>query len=158
MTIRRYKDADLQVLKDITATCFDGVSIDQNIEKRFGIIAGRTWQWRKVRHIDADVEANAAGIFVVEDKGRVIGYITTRIDHDSKIGSIPNMAVLPDYQGGGIGRRLMKTALDHFRAEGMEYARIETLDQNDIGADFYPKAGFVEVARQIHYAMPLGET
>lgn len=157
MTIRRYQDADLQTIKDITATCFDGVSIDQNIEKRFGIIAGRTWQWRKVRHIDADVETNAAGIFVAEDEGQVVGYITTHIDYDSKIGGIPNIAVLPEYQGGGIGHRLMQTALDYFRAEGMEYARIETLDQNDIGAAFYPKAGFVEVARQIHYAMPLRE-
>jgi ribosomal protein S18 acetylase RimI-like enzyme len=143
------------VLKEITAVCFDGVSIDQNIEKRFGPIGGRTWQWRKVRHIDADVEANPDGVFVAEEDGRAVGYITTRIDRGSKIGWIPNMAVLPAYQGHGIGKALMQKALDYFREEGMAFAKIETLDQNPVGTHFYPKVGFVEVARQIHYVMPL---
>jgi ribosomal protein S18 acetylase RimI-like enzyme len=49
----------------------------------------------------------------------------------------------------------MQAALDQFRQKGMELARIETLEQNEVGSSFYPKAGFVEVARQIHYAMPL---
>lgn len=157
MTIRVYRDTDLPVLKEITAICFDGVSIDQNIEKKYGLIAGKNWQWRKVRHIDADAAANPGGIFVAEQDGRVVGYITTRVDYASKIGGIPNLAVLPAYQGRGIGRRLMQTALDYFRAEGMVCARIETLDQNDIGAALYPKIGFVEIARQIHYVMPLNQ-
>ena len=157
MTIRLYKDSDLQILKDITAICFDGVCIDQNIEQRFGVIGGKTWQWRKIRHIDADVEANAEGIFVAEENGVVIGYITTRIDHGSKIGGIPNIGVLPVYRGRKIGHQLMQTALEYFREEGMEYAKIETLDQNDIGSSFYPRTGFEEVARQIHYAMPLND-
>jgi hypothetical protein len=38
----------------------------------------------------------------------------------------------------------------------MKLAKIETLMQNDIGSSFYPSVGFEEVARQIHYAMPLG--
>jgi ribosomal protein S18 acetylase RimI-like enzyme len=155
VTIRVYRDTDRQTLKDITAICFDGVSIDQNIEKRFGRIAGKTWQWRKVRHIDADVEANPGGVFVAEEDGRVIGYITTRVDHESGIGGIPNMAVLPECQGRGIGRALMECALAYFREQGMAYAKIETLDQNAVGSAFYPRMGFEEVARQIHYVMPL---
>ncbi|MBI4553570.1 MAG: GNAT family N-acetyltransferase, partial [Candidatus Latescibacteria bacterium] len=119
--IRPFRESDRQALKDITAICFDGVSIDQNIEKQFGMIAGRTWQWRKVRHIDADADANPSGIFVAEENGNVIGYVTTRLDHDSKIGWIPNMAVLPGYQGRGMGKQLMQTALDYLRVSGMEY-------------------------------------
>lgn len=155
--IRPFRESDRSTLKDITAVCFDGVSIDQNIEHQFGMIADRTWQWRKVRHIDADADANPSGIFVAEEDGRIIGYITTRLDHGSKMGWIPNMAVLPDSQGRGIGKQLMHTALDYLRASGMAYAKIETLDQNTIGSTFYPKTGFVEVARQIHYVMPLIE-
>ena len=40
----------------------------------------------------------------------------------------------------------------------MTVAKIETLEQNVIGRHLYPAIGFVEVARQIHYAMPLTET
>ena len=105
--------------------------------------------------MDADVAANSDGIFVYEDNGTVIGYITTRIDHESKIGGIPNLAVLPGHQGKGVGKDLMKAAFDYFEEQGMAVAKIETLDQNDIGQNFYPRSGFTEIARQIHYAMPL---
>ncbi|RKY76315.1 MAG: hypothetical protein DRH10_06010 [Deltaproteobacteria bacterium] len=153
--IRRYQEKDREILKEITAICFDGVSIDQNIEGMFGTIGGKSWQWRKLRHIDADIAANPDGIFVAEEQGQVIGYITVRIDHESKIGWIPHMAVMPQYQGQGIGKRLLEKALEYMKDEEMELARIETLEQNEIGKKFYPKMGFREVARQIYYAMPL---
>ena len=47
--IRPYHPEDLQALKRITAICFEGVSIDRNIEERFGQIGGRDWQFRKLR-------------------------------------------------------------------------------------------------------------
>ena len=55
----------------------------------------------------------------------------------------------------GVGRRLIEHAVAHFRAAGMTIAKIETLEQNSIGQHLYPSVGFVEIARQIHYAMPL---
>ncbi len=155
MNIRKYADADLDVVKEITAICFDGVSIDQNIEKEFGPIAGYGWRWRKKRHIDADVDAHADGMFVAEVDGEVVGYITTRVDEEAKIGGIPNYAVLPQHQRKGIGLKLVETAIEHLKGEGMAYIRIETLDQNEVGRQLYPRLGFKEVARQIHYIMPV---
>jgi len=156
MKIRTYRPEDLDSLKDITATCFEGVSIDRNIEKLFGSIGDHDWRWRKLRHIDADVAADhARGVFVCQLEEQVVGYITTRVDHESKIGWIPNTAVLPAFQGRGIGKALMQTALEFFRQQGMECAKIETLEQNEIGSQFYPGMGFQEVARQIHYTMRL---
>ena len=58
-------------------------------------------------------------------------------------------------RGGGLGRRLIEHALARFRAAGMTVAKIETLEQNAVGRHLYPSVGFIEVARQIHYAMPL---
>lgn len=154
--IRPYQAKDLAALKRITAICFDGVSIDRNIEERFGQLGGHDWQWRKLRHIDDDVAGErAAGVFVWEQAGEVLGYITTRIDHDSKIGGIPNIAVLPDTQGKGIGRKLLEHGLEYMRSQGMEVAKIETLAQNQIGSHLYPSLGFEEVARQVHYCMNL---
>lgn len=154
--IRPYRPADLERLKEITAICFESVSIDRNIEQMFGVMGGRDWRFRKLRHIDADVEGeNGRGVFVCEDGGEIAGYITTRIDAASRIGHIPNTAVHPAHQGRGIGRRLMEHAIEFLRGEGMEAVRIETLEQNPVGARFYPDVGFQEVARQIHYAMRL---
>ena len=49
----------------------------------------------------------------------------------------------------------MLTTMQHFRDEGMEYARIETLQQNERGRRFYPKLGFEEVGRQVFYVKEL---
>ena len=153
--IRAYKPCDLPKLKEITIICFDGVSIDQNIERIFGRVAETNWRDRKARHIDEDAATNASGIFVYQHEGEVVGYITTRIDHESKVGGIPNLAVLPECQGKGVGKALMKAALNYFEEQGMSIVKIETLDQNPVGLSFYPRSGFREVARQIHYAMAL---
>ena len=154
--IRSFAPDDLEVLKEITAICFDGVSIDQGIEAHLGLLGGHDWRWRKVRDIDDDVAGErACGVFVYEVEKVVVGYITTKLDTGSKIGWIHNLAVLPAHQARGIGRKLIETALDHFRDNGMECAKIETLEQNPVGTKFYPTFGFREVARQIHYAMSL---
>ncbi|HXG23617.1 MAG TPA: GNAT family N-acetyltransferase, partial [Chthonomonadales bacterium] len=106
--------------------------------------------------IAEDCRVQPNGVFVVEDEeGTVVGYVTTRLHPASGIGWIPNLAVDPAHQGRGIGRALLEHALDFFRDRGMVVAKIETLEQNPIGQTLYPSLGFVEVARQIHYAMRL---
>ena len=40
-------------------------------------------------------------------------------------------------------------------ALNLSQAKIETLATNDVGKHLYPKLGFREVARQVHYVMPL---
>lgn len=155
IAIRPYVPADLENLKEITVSAFDGVSIDRNIEDQFGPIGGRDWKWRKARHIDEDVRRDPAGVFVAEADGRVLGYITTWMDREAGVGFIPNLAVVADLRGQGLGRRLIEAALAHFRRHGMTHARIETLAQNPIGQHLYPACGFREVARQIHYCADL---
>lgn len=157
MFIRPYREDDLPVLKAITVEAFDGVSIDQNIERKFGPVAGHDWKWRKARQIDEDVQAPNASVWVAEsDDHQIVGFITTRIDRESGVGLIPNMSVIAGGRGQGIGRKLIEYALDRFHAAGLTIARIETLDQNPIGQHLYPSCGFVEVARQIHFARELG--
>lgn len=153
--IRKYRPKDLDAIKQITVEAFEGVSIDRNIEDRFGEINGHNWRWRKARHIDDDVAAHADGTFVAEREQKIVGYITTRVDHEAGVGLIPNLAVDESCRGQGLGRRLIQFALDYFRDEGLTHARIETLDQNSIGQTLYPDCGFQEVARQIHYCMAL---
>ena len=153
--IRKYRDSDLETLRQITAVCFEHVSIDKNIEDKFGVIAGVDWKERKKAHINHDVNRNADGVFVAEVDGEIAGYVTTDVNPKSKIGDIPNFAVEPRFQGRGIGRQLLESALAHLKQSGMLHARIATLEQNQIGAEFYPKMGFAEVARQIHFIKPL---
>jgi ribosomal protein S18 acetylase RimI-like enzyme len=156
MKIRVFDKSDSEKLKEITIICFDGLSsIDHNIEKLCGRVGGKDWVWRKKRSIDEDIAANPTGIFVAEIKGSPIGYITTRVDQETKIGWIPNLAVLPEHRKMGIGRKLIDKAVAYLRNQGMKCVRIETLATNEKGQHFYPSYGFKEITRQIHYIMPI---
>jgi ribosomal protein S18 acetylase RimI-like enzyme len=153
--IRLFRPDDLQALKQLTVDSFVGVTLEQNIEEKLGILAEHDWRWRKARHLDEDVAANPAGIFVAEANGKIVGYITTRVDQEAGRGRIPNLAVAADWRGHGLGRELIERALDYFGGLDLEYAVIETMAQNAIGHHLYQSCGFVEVARQVHFARKL---
>lgn len=155
ITFRLFQPTDLLAIKDLTVTAFDGVTLEQNVEQALGVLNGHDWQWRKARHVEDDVAANAAGIIVAEHDGRVVGYISTVIDRAAGRGRIPNLAVAADLRGHGLGRQLIEHALTYFRAEGLTYATIETMAQNAIGQHLYAACGFQEVARQVHFARRL---
>src|SRR5687768_11505957 len=78
MKIRPYHADDLEEMRRITIEGFDGTAIDQQVERNFGPLGGHDWRWRKARQIDEDCEVNPAGVFVAEEDGKVLGYITAR--------------------------------------------------------------------------------
>lgn len=155
MTIRPFQSADLPTLQRLTVESFEGLAMDQTIEEKFGILAEHDWRWRKARHLEQDCEGNPEGVFVAEEEGEIIGYITTQIDREAGKGRIPNFAVDAAARGRGLGRSLIEHALDYFRRERLAYATIETMTHNPIGQHLYPACGFVEIGRQIHYAQKL---
>jgi ribosomal protein S18 acetylase RimI-like enzyme len=156
MQIRVYQPSDLDELKRITVEGFEGIAIDESVEKVLGgLLNGHDWRWRKSRHVDEDVDANPTGVFVAEELGVILGYISTRVDYESGRGRIPNLAVDKSNRGHGIGRLLIEHALEYFRNEGMSFAMIETMDNNPVGQYLYPSCGFVETCRQIHFAKKL---
>lgn len=142
-------------MQAITVATFADASIDRLIELRHGEVDGQPWTKRKAAAIDADCDANPSGIFVAESDGAVVGYGTTRLWPAIGMGWIPNLAVAPHLQGQGIGRRLVETALDYFREQGMTCAKIETLAHNAVGEHLYTSLGFRELVRQIHFTMDL---
>ena len=155
MKIRAFQPADLARVRQITVDSFEGVSIDRNIERDFGLVAGKDWRERKARDVTTDCEVHPQGVFVAEEEGEVVGYITTRLDAFTGIGRIPNLAVDERFRGRGLGGELIRFAINWMREQGMSLAKIETLVQNERGQALYPRFGFREVARQIHYVMPL---
>jgi ribosomal protein S18 acetylase RimI-like enzyme len=155
--IRPFHESDRPVVRQLTIAAFEGVSIDHNIDLRLGLVGGCDWRSRKSRDIDRDINEPDTTLAVAEDNhsGAVVGYVTMHCDLQARVGWIHNLAVASEARGQGLGRRLIEHALAQFRAAGMTIAKIETLEQNAVGRHLYPSVGFVEVARQIHYAMAL---
>ena len=116
IVIRPYREADRQTVRELTVSGFEGVSIDHNIDRRLGPIAGRDWRWRKSRDVDRDIDVLGAELAVAEDEetGAVVGYVTMQCDAETRIGWIHNLAVAAGLRGRGLGRRLIEHALDAF--------------------------------------------
>ena len=154
--IRALKEADIPACVALLTDVFRDASIDYRIQKLGG---GTSWKRIKgaaVRQTARDDVANGrGGCFVALRGERIVGYISTTVNPVASRGCICDLAVAADCQGLGIGRKLIRRALRRFRQLGLHQAKIETIDTNLAGQHLYPQLGFVEVARQIHYALPL---
>ncbi|MCA9158788.1 MAG: GNAT family N-acetyltransferase [Planctomycetales bacterium] len=155
--IRPYRAEDYSILHSLMVEAFDGVSIDHAIDSELGKITANDWKWRKGRHLKEDIERDIDGVLVAELNGHPVGFITTWQDAEAGIGHIPNLAVATGCRGLGIGRTLIKAAIERFRRANLSAAKIETLEQNDRANALYTSEGFVEVSRQIHFVQDLRE-
>jgi ribosomal protein S18 acetylase RimI-like enzyme len=155
MTLRPFRETDCPAIHRITAACFEQVSVHAIAQRKYGPLRGTSWQERKLSDVDADLEDHPEGVFVAVEDEQVVGFVTTRADERTGIGHILNVAVDPSRQGEGLGAALIRQALDYFAEQGMTHAKIETLVGNAAGEHLYPKLGFEELTRQIHYMLEL---
>ncbi len=88
------------------------------------------------------LQANDKTIFFAAAKnksGKIVGIITVSKGEEGAL-LINRLYVHPDFQGQGIGRRLLAAGFDHFPAAKM--IRVECEKQNESGCGFYLKQGF----------------
>jgi len=78
------------------------------------------------------------GCFVAEQEGQVIGTVTTAC-YSGRLAWIGMLLVHPEQRGRGIGRALMRHALDYLRTEGVACAG---LDATPAGEPLYLSLGF----------------
>ncbi len=153
--IRPFREEDRARIRELTIEGFDGVSVEQRIDRLCPDAGPPDWKERKAAEVMEELERHPDGCFVAEAAGEVVGYITTAIRPEWGQGRIPNLAVDARVRGQGLGRELIETALADFRRRGLRVGLIETLANNPVGPHLYPRVGFEEIARKIYFAMPL---
>ena len=88
----------------------------------------------------------AAGeVWVAENEG-VVGYVVLKEQPDHLL--LDNVAVSPERQGTGVGRRLMAYAEEHARENGFEEIRLYTNEAMTENLALYPRLGYVETGRE----------
>jgi GNAT superfamily N-acetyltransferase len=92
-------------------------------------------------------------VFVCEEGGKRVAFLTILFDRERKMGIIGNNAVDPDCGLKGIGQQMYSFALERFRAEGMVWANVDTgLDEGHAPARrAYERAGFDISISSIRY-------
>jgi len=84
--------------------------------------------------------------FVWEEDKKIVGNVTVqRADPVGKRWHIANVAVLPDYRGRGIARRLLQRALEHIKELGGQWAVLQVYEANLAARNLYAQNNFEQV-------------
>ncbi|MBR5788917.1 MAG: GNAT family N-acetyltransferase [Lachnospiraceae bacterium] len=90
--------------------------------------------------IEAFLKRNPNTCFVAEDGKEIVGVIIA--GNDGRRGYIYHTAVSPDYRRKGIGEKLVNTAMEALKNEGINKAAMLVFATNEGGNAFWEKQGF----------------
>lgn len=86
------------------------------------------------------LKRNPTTNFIASIDGKIVGVILC--GHDGRRGYIYHAAVDEMYRGQGIGKALVKHALDGLKEEGINKAALVVFKNNTIGNEFWDMMGF----------------
>ncbi|MFX0092231.1 MAG: GNAT family N-acetyltransferase [Candidatus Hodarchaeota archaeon] len=115
-------------------------------DKRYATLASGQEEWKDF--IKACLDQSNHCILVAEDwLGRVIGYIHGSfypwpMSPNEYYGSLNTIAINPEAQGQGIGKKLVQALLDWFREENIQHISVHVDYRNRIALRLYKKLGF----------------
>lgn len=151
-----YFRAILDVIKDIPEDAFDFLSTNE-VDKASALtlqcrgqtrgFTGQTAGWIESWLSENDNVKNPAILVHRLPDGEIAGLLCTGMyGHDSKEGLmvwIREVAVRPDYQGQGIGRKLVTQALQYGKRCGASRAFLAVNEENLGAIHLYESLGFV---------------
>lgn len=99
-------------------------------------------------NISKYLQRNPATSFVAVENGEIVGAILA--GHDGYRGFIHHTAVSVSHRGIGIGTKLVNTAVDAIRNEGINKVVLVAFKTNTLGNSFWEKQGFA-VREDLYY-------
>lgn len=124
---------------------------DVNAVRQVDAAAFGAW-WKRLNGEEAELpqrtrtnvlallEKDLEGCFVAEEDGRVVGLIFSRTW--GSVGWFGTFAVLPEYQGRGIGKRLITASLEYLRRDPERVIGLETMPESPYNLGLYLRQGF----------------
>jgi len=94
------------------------------------------------------------GTLVIDYANQPVG--TVRVDRDADAAGIYGFAILPEFQGRGIGRQVLSNLARDVDAEGVAQIGLEVSVTNDSALHLYLSCGFDVTGTEDYYAVPLG--
>jgi mycothiol synthase len=102
------------------------------------------WDEATVKAREAENWFDPEGFLLHEENGRLAGFCWTKIhaDHDPPLGEIYVIAVDPDWQGTGLGRKLVLAGLDYLAGRGLKVGMLYVDATNQPALKLYIDLGF----------------
>jgi putative acetyltransferase len=114
--------------------------------------------WRDVgserRYLRAIRRSGDAGVFVAEDRGRIVGRLSLARDPHPASAHVADLGLMVavSHRGRGIGRALLECAVDWARGVGVTKLELHVFPHNEPAIRLYERFGFErEGYRKGHY-------
>ncbi len=148
ITLRRATSADLPAMEAIRAAAFAPIfaSFRAVLGEEIYELAQRREDEGQAQHLASMLEPDSPWrLFVACGEGEsVLGFVSVRLDAETKVAEIGLNAVHPDHAGQGVGTTMYEFALGEMCRAGMRVATVSTgADESHAPARHaYRKAGF----------------
>lgn len=144
------------------AVAVDGPQLQQLAQAAYEVYVPR------IGRLPAPMTADYAGIagsgraWVAEQDGSLVGFVVLEPHQDHLL--LENVAVDPDHQGTGVGRRLLALAEDQARLMGLPEVRLFTNAAMTENLEYYPRQGYRQTHRseqdgyrRVFFSKPLND-
>lgn len=132
-TIRRMTPEDVDAIRRVEAAAFGAWLADAHGRDR-------KLPWRTRTNVLSLREKDPGGCFVAEHDGQLVGLIFSRTW--GSVGWFGTFAVLPEFQGRGIGKQLIAASLDYLGREPGRVIGLETMPDSPDNLGLYLRRGF----------------
>ncbi len=131
--IRTMQEHDLDRVIEIEAAAF-GAWYRQTYGREGGIPP------RTQTNVRSCLAKDPAGCFVAEEEDQVVGFVLSRTW--GSVGWFGTFSVLPDWQGQGIGKRLVAASLGYLRQWPSRVIGLSTMPESPYNLGLYLRLGF----------------
>jgi ribosomal protein S18 acetylase RimI-like enzyme len=139
--IRQMREEDADAVREVDAVAFyawergvRGEGARLNRRTRTNVLVCRE------KDPDGCFVAEGPAPSAVEGSGRVVGFIFSRTW--GGVGWFGTFGVLPEYQGQGIGQRLIAASLEYLRRDPQRVIGLETMPDSPYNLGLYLRCGF----------------
>ena len=159
------RDEDLAQVDRIAVICYTPIFesyVAMLGEECYAVVRhdpGLTWEERKTGQIHRLYSEHPDWLWVLEEDGKVFGFVSFYLFPEQGYGHIDNNGVHPDYAGQGWGKFMYRHVLNYFREQGLRYAHVDTgLDPAHIPARrAYESVGFDRQVPTVEYWQDLSQ-
>ncbi|MDF3076228.1 MAG: paiA [Sphingobacteriaceae bacterium] len=150
LSIRPATIQDVEILASLGRQTFHEAYADQNSEEDMQSYISKNFSGEQ---ISQKINEPGAFFFIAEYNGVPVGYTRygsssiSALDGQNAIG-LERIYILNEFQGKGIGRRLVDHAIDFARAAGKEMIWLGVWEKNYNALGFYTRMGFRKVGEK----------
>ncbi len=138
LNLRPFQPGDLPGLQTLARASHRETRFfsDRNFSRQRAEDLYSTW-------ITLEAQGRAQTVLVAAADNQPVGYISCHLDSARSEGQIGLVGVSAEVRGQGIGKNLVQTALNWFRAQGARHVTVVTQGNNQAAQRLYQRCGFL---------------